>query len=281
MILRSNAHTHTSWCDGANTPMEMAEAAFALGFTDLGLSSHMAETGHPGFGMQDEAGYKNDVARVKKAFEGRMDILCGAERDTMSPLKAEGFDYFIGSNHYLPPQNGSYCAVDDSAECLGRACREFYDGDWREMVRAFYDLSVQNIRENRPDIVGHFDLIKKHNTHNAIFDEESSFYRDVALSALDEVIDIVKGYGGMVEMNMAPVYRGFRDSPCPSLFLLRHLAQRDARVIITSDSHTTATLNGGFDIAPSLLQKAGFSKMAILYKGAFVDTSIEDGAISR
>ena len=39
-MLSSSTHNHTTWCDGKNTPEEMAEAAWKLGFTDLGFSGH-------------------------------------------------------------------------------------------------------------------------------------------------------------------------------------------------------------------------------------------------
>ena len=38
-MLSSSTHNHTTWCDGKNTPEEMAEAAWKLGFTDLGFSA--------------------------------------------------------------------------------------------------------------------------------------------------------------------------------------------------------------------------------------------------
>ncbi len=277
MIFPSNVHTHTCWCDGANTPMEMAEAAYQLGFTDLGFSSHTQEIGHPGLGMdvEEEPGYRADVAAAKAAYAGRLGILCGAERDTYSPSPGEGFDYLIGSNHYLPPCDGQFLAVDVSAECLKRARDGWYGGDWRPMVQDFYADSLRNVQANRPTIVGHFDLLKKYNRDNAVFDEESSFYQDTALAALDEVIDIVKEYGGMVEMNMAPVARGLRSSPYPGPFLLRHLARRGTRVIVTGDSHKTSTLDNAFDKAPALLAAAGFTHVAVLRGGQFVDIPLE------
>ena len=34
-MIKSNYHTHTLFCDGVNTPREMAEQALALGFEAL------------------------------------------------------------------------------------------------------------------------------------------------------------------------------------------------------------------------------------------------------
>ena len=35
-----NLHTHTSLCDGKNTPEEVIEAAIAFGFDSIGFSAH-------------------------------------------------------------------------------------------------------------------------------------------------------------------------------------------------------------------------------------------------
>ena len=37
-MCRFSYHTHTTFCDGKNTPMEMAEAALRQGLTALGFS---------------------------------------------------------------------------------------------------------------------------------------------------------------------------------------------------------------------------------------------------
>ena len=40
MDWKRNYHTHTDFCDGQNTPEEMAEAAAKKGFPALGFSGH-------------------------------------------------------------------------------------------------------------------------------------------------------------------------------------------------------------------------------------------------
>ena len=35
-----NLHTHTTFCDGKNTPEEMVRAALSLGMDSLGFSGH-------------------------------------------------------------------------------------------------------------------------------------------------------------------------------------------------------------------------------------------------
>ena len=39
-MLRTDFHTHTTFCDGKSTPREMVEAAYRMGMTDFGVSGH-------------------------------------------------------------------------------------------------------------------------------------------------------------------------------------------------------------------------------------------------
>ncbi len=276
MNIRSNVHTHSSWCDGLDTTDDIVKAALALGFTDLGFSSHApSPEGAHGPVLQDETGYRADIARLKAEHAGRLTILCGIEKDYYEKADPALYDYTIGDVHFFPRETGGpWLPVDMSAQTLRKAVDEAYGGDALAAAKAFYALSVQNVRENRPDIVGHFDLIAKYNADGSFFDEEGATYQGIALEAFDEILSLVSGYGGMVEMNLSQLAKGRREAPYPALFLLRHAAQRGARILPTSDSHRASTLAAGFEQVPALLQNAGLSSMALLQNGVFVDVKV-------
>ena len=40
MIVRANFHTHTTWCDGSDSPEAVIQAAIARNFDAIGFSSH-------------------------------------------------------------------------------------------------------------------------------------------------------------------------------------------------------------------------------------------------
>ena len=51
----SNAHTHSTWCDGKDSLEDMAQAAIELGFTDLGFTCHSPALFDPScLGVQNE-----------------------------------------------------------------------------------------------------------------------------------------------------------------------------------------------------------------------------------
>lgn len=66
-MLSSSTHNHTTWCDGKNTPEEMAEAAWKLGFTDLGFSGH-TYVDFADFGIRDELAYAAMLRQLGEQF---------------------------------------------------------------------------------------------------------------------------------------------------------------------------------------------------------------------
>ena len=276
MKCRSNVHTHCTWCDGTGTPRQVVEGALALGFTDLGFSSHAPAPFDPTCpGVRDEVAYRREIHELKQEYAGRITILCGMEQDYFAPVNRQDYEYIIGSSHYLPSKGEPNIAADgDVAEVL-KAREEVYGGDGITMARDFYRMSAEHIRRDKPDIVGHYDVIAKYNGEGRIFDENSPAYQEAALEGLDNIITTTAGYGGMIEVNTGALVRGLRQVPYPAPFMLRHMAQRGARVIITADSHMVATLDGGFAKALAFLQQAGFTTMAVLQQGKFVDVKIE------
>lgn len=271
MIL-SNVHTHCTLCDGASTPDEVAKAAIALGFTDIGFSSHgPAPFDKSCPGVASEKAYIDEIACIRDRYRGVLGVSIGLEQDTYGPAKEKTYDYTIGSNHYLPVKDGRYIAVDAGHQILKDEIDNRYSGNGLAMARDYYGLFLEGLKTMQPSIVGHFDLVKKYNRGNTLFDEASSAYRQLALEALDEALNIVTPYGGMLEVNTGAIIRGLRDDPYPSQFLLRRAAEKKARMIITSDSHDASTLNLFFDMAQQQLKLAGFTKVAVLFKGEFVD----------
>ncbi len=129
-MVRADFHTHTTYCDGKDTPRKMVEAAYRKGFTDFGISGHADfSCVEPGFGMSDKAlgEYKKELYALREEYAGRMNIYIGIELDALGPIqKAE---YAIGSVHCLE-KNGEKVIVDDSEEKLKEWVSRLWGGDW-------------------------------------------------------------------------------------------------------------------------------------------------------
>lgn len=271
MAFKSNAHTHSTWCDGKNSLHEMATQAVKLGFTDLGFTSHSYAPFDLGcLGVKDEQAYQRALAETAKEFAGRLTISRALEWDYFSPDPRAGYDYTIGSVHYFKPRAGIYYSVDESPEKLAETLATVFHGDVQAMVTEYFDLVVAHLTKNHSKIVGHFDLITKFNDQLHYLDEESSWYQSVSLKALKEVVAVIAEYNGLVEVNTGGMSRGWTKKPYPAEFLLNYLLEAQVPIIITSDSHSIATLDYRFNETAQYLKQLGFNYCYQLENGTFV-----------
>ena len=103
-MIKSNCHTHTTFCDGKNTAEELTLAAIEKGFVSLGFSGHSPMYYDTDWTMKKEDinDYINDIKRVKALYEDKIDILCGIELDgDFAGINLADFDYTIASVHQL------------------------------------------------------------------------------------------------------------------------------------------------------------------------------------
>ena len=80
----ANYHTHSTWCDGKNTPREMVEAAIAKGFDTIGFSSHsMLPQDDVAWVLTPEKAprYEAEIRALAKEYAPRIRVLCGVEAD--------------------------------------------------------------------------------------------------------------------------------------------------------------------------------------------------------
>ena len=268
MILTSSTHNHSTLCDGKNTPREMAETALAAGFTDLGFSSHSRAPFDPAYSIRDEAEYVRILRALQEEYAGRLRISVGLEQDFYAPVENRAaLDYIVGSVHYLRDDAGTYYAVDGNEKTMDACIQKMFGGDALAMARAYYALVAENARRYRPEIIGHFDLVKKNNQGNRLFCEDDPAYRAAALEALGVCVDM----GAVIELNTGGILRCGCSEPYPARFLLEALCARGARVTVNGDAHRTNALTFWFDEALSLLRDVGFGSVAVWENGAFVD----------
>lgn len=257
-----SVHTHTTLCDGKNTPEEMVAAAFAAGVRYYGFSCHSHTPISDDVGAvlpADMTVYRETVLRLREQYAGRMEILLGLEWDSQSDILPEGFDYWIGSVHYEKGANGKYYAADWGAEQFA-ACRDELCGGDALAVTELYYQEAARVAAMKPPILGHFDLIVKHNGDGALFDETAPRYRMAALEALHTA----DPSASLLEINTGGMSRGYRTTPYPALFLLREWRAMGGRVILTADAHSADTVIFGYSQAAELAKAAGFTSGIIL-----------------
>lgn len=265
---KSSIHCHSTMCDGKNTLQDMASAACAQGLEVLGFSGHSHTPCDREYCMTPSrtAQYKATIAKLKAEYKGKVDILCGLEWDLFSDDKRNGYDYWIGSVHYLHgAKTGKYYEIDWRPQDLHDCINDDFGGDALAAVEAYF-ASVEKVAALRPDILGHIDLIKKLNAKGEFFDEESPRYKAAALRALEAA----RANDCLLEVNTGGVYRGYRKDFYPGAWLLAEWAKVGGRVIITADAHDTASLTFGYEEAAEACRAAGLASVEVLTANGFV-----------
>lgn len=267
--LLSNLHTHTIYSDGTSTFEEYIEAAISKGFKSIGFSDH-GPTPYYAYSLKEEAvaKYLSEIARLKEKFSDKIEIYAGIEYDFDMPWTTDKLDYVIGSAHYVKTSAGQYIPVDNKHEDIERLC-EVFNGI-RPVVQAYYDMINEIAAVQRPDIIGHVDLISKLNKDNRYFNPNDKWYQDI----IDIVIDNIAKGGGIVEINTGAMSRGYKDCPYPAEFMLRKMYKRSIPVTISSDCHNVKNLDYAFDNALNLVKSCGYTSVKQLLQGEFRDVQI-------
>ena len=271
MISKQNLHTHTTYCDGADTPEEIITYALEKGFTSIGFSGHSYLKYSPMFSVKGDKteAYKKEVSRLKEKYRHSIDIFCGLEVDFYSEIDLDDYDYLIGSVHYL--MCGEKCVgFDSTAERVESIITEYFSGNGLEYAKAYYETLARLPEHGSFDIIGHFDLITKHEENKIFFDSSCDKYLRYAIDAAEAL----SGKIPFFELNTGAIARGYRTTPYPSLTLLKELKRLGFGAVITSDCHDRKFLDYGFNDAAALLKECGFKEQYILTKEGFKATEL-------
>lgn len=265
MKIRSNPHTHSTFVDGKNTPEEMAEQAYKLGFVSLGFSEHAEQLIDGTFGLtpETEAQYIETINRLKSVYKGSMRIWRGLERDRLSSADKGKYEYILASNHYLVAANGDWAAVDGDPDKLERWVQTHAGGSWLSAAKKNFSEAAKYVKDICPDIIAHFDLIAKGNRKRHWFDESDRAYLKAGYDAMDEMITSCR----VLEVNTGGIARSSQPCPYPTLQLLRYWRDLGGEVIPSSDCHRAHQLDAWFDECHEYLKQAGYTHMLSLGTG--------------
>ena len=273
MKFLSNAHTHTTYCDGRSDIQTLVSKAQALGFVSLGFSEHGYQDFDQDYSMSAETqqAYLAELRSLQAAHSTRgilPRIHAGIEQDSLTPQKIKDqnraqFDFVIGSTHYLSDKmDGKKEAVDGSRDMLTRFVNDVFDGDAVELARAYYRLLGESVQNDKPDIIGHFDVVRKHAKVLGL-DTALPAYRRAALDAMEAAFQGCR----LLEVNTGNIARGYDALPYPAGFLLDAWREMGGEITLTSDCHDAAHLDCAFQESLDLLKRAGFKRLLFLGAG--------------
>ena len=259
-MIRGDFHTHTNFCDGKNSAEEMVLAAIDAGMPSIGITTHSYTDFDTSYCIPKERidEYRAEIARLKETYRDRITVFCGIEQDLWGTEPTDGYDYVIGSVHYLW-KGENWFSTDESVEALLHAQKTYYGGDGLAMAEEYFH-SVAQIGRLHPHIIGHFDLIAKCNRDGCLFDESDPRYLAAAYRAVDALLPLEIPF----EINTGAISRGYRDVAYPAPVILSYIAKKGGRVILSSDAHSTSTLLYQFDKWEQYARDAGIRSENIL-----------------
>ena len=269
---KQSLHTHTTYADGKDTPEEMIQEAVRRGFDSIGFSEHSYSyfSDYP-YQMTPEKTevYKAEIAALKEKYKGTIDIFCGLEFEMLCDVPNDGFDYLIGSVHYLDI-GGRIVSFDWDLERTLAYVRDYFDGSDIRFAKKYFETLCRLPEKGNFDILGHFDLITKNNEAGHVMDTTSKEY----LSAGFEAIHALKGKIPLFEINTGAVSRGYRALPYPQMEFIKEFRNCGYGAVITSDCHDKRFIDTYFEEAAQLLAQAGFKTRWVLTDAGFREVAL-------
>jgi histidinol-phosphatase (PHP family) len=267
MTLRTNYHTHSRYCDGEGEIEEYVLAAIAAGFDSYGVSCHApvpiyAELPYMML-RRDLPTYCNEVGRLRRKYRDQITLLLGLELDYAPGLEAYyeqrilpyGFEYFVGSVHYVGTDGvGVPWCIDETAD---------------RFAEQYFALQRQMVGTPGVAIVGHMDKIKMWNFGEKYFRETDDWY----VAAVDETLRAFKAGGLIVELNTAGLRKEIA-APYPSPWVMARCREIGVPVMVNADTHTPADVDAGYLEAAAILRDTGITHVMAWDGDSFVSRAV-------
>ena len=229
----TDLHVHSVFCDGKNSPEELVLAAINRGVDCLGILAHSyMECDEEGsLPPSRVAEFQRTVGALKDKYKDKITLLCGLEKDIFSSQSTDGFDYVIGSVHYVKIGETLF-PIDLSAELFEKAAKEL-DGDYYALAELYFETVANVVERTNADMIGHFDLITKFNDKRGYFDVNHPRYTAAYKLAADKLLESGKPF----EINVGGMSRGHKLTPYPSPEITAYLRSKNAKFVLSSDAH--------------------------------------------
>jgi len=273
-----NYHSHSLYCDGKANPNDFVKQAVKLGFPAWGCSSHAPVPFASRWNMPSDKlpEYMEELNRIIADYSGKIQVYKGLEIDYIeglwgyhrSSLDKIPLDYTIGSVHYIGQlPDGSHFCFDGQPEAFFSGIELLYHNDFRKAVTAYYHAVIRMTEVDNPDIIGHMDKIKMHNTFRPYLNEEDPWY----VGLVEETLEVIRQKGSMVEVNTRGLYKHTPPLLYPGKWVLERIHRKKIPVLLNSDAHHPDEIASGFTQAAEILQEIGFNSLRVLVDGSWQD----------
>jgi histidinol-phosphatase (PHP family) len=237
----------------------------------IGFSSHapvpFKSYGHMKSDHLDK--YISEIESLKSEDTG-INIYSGLEVDYIpgqigpNNYADRNLDLIIGSVHYAGQFEDqiNFC-IDSTREEFDRGLGLIFNNNIKRLVARYYEIVIEMIKNDPPDIIGHLDLIKKLNYNNRYFREEESWYQDI----ISDVIMAISKTNCIVEVNTRGYYKGITEEFYPGRQILEKCFEAGIHLTINSDAHHPDEIANNFEDVAALLLDIGYGSIHIFDEG--------------
>ena len=268
-----NLHTHSTYSDGKSPMEDTVAEAISQGMHTLGFSDHSSVPfeSRVSIPMDKNDEYVDHLKELKIKYKDQIDILSSMEMEFIPGIVVDfqktkndyGLDYLIGSVHLVGKTPDTLWFIDGkSIEPYDEGLKQYYGGDIRKGVRAYFDQENEMIETEKFDIIGHFDKVKM-NARGRYFHEDEKWYQDMVL----ETLDLIKQHDLIVEINTRGLYKQRYNGFYPSEWLLPRMKEMNVPVLISSDAHQYWELTYYFKEAEEALKNVGYKETMCFKNG--------------
>lgn len=238
-----------------------------LGFPTVGITEHIPPPAEQ-FLYPDEkelgltvdaldkrfAEYIIEIRYLQKKYADQITIYAGMETETVTGYKSHidalikrfNPDYIVGSVHHIDD-----ICFDYSQEEYDRLVDHL--NGIETLYCRYFDLQFEMIRNLKPFVVGHFDLIR-------IYDEDypSTLQYPEVEKRIDRNLELIRSYGLVMDFNLRPLVKG-KHEPYISEPILQKVLSLGISVVPGDDSHSVAQAGLNVDKAVDILAEKGFN----------------------
>jgi histidinol-phosphatase (PHP family) len=250
------------YCDHArDTLADIVAAYHEAGFECVGLTEHMPPFGEAGL-YPDEvelgrsagwmearfALYVAEARELARKYTDRMRILVGMESEwypgcarwVADLRRYHGLDYVVGSVHHV--RGVCFDFSRDAYDKTSALC-----GGTSRMYAAYFDEQLEMMRETRPEVVGHFDLVRLH---------DPDYLQTLALpEAWERVmrnLEWIRDAGAILDINARALLKG-QAEPYVCAPILDAAAKLGIGVAYGDDAHGVTDVGYGFEQVEEML----------------------------
>ncbi len=230
------------------------EAAEAAGITELGASEHIHRFtqaleiwSHPFWeenARDDIDAYCGFIRETPLRLGIEMDFVPGTEDRTQSLLDRCGFDYVIGSVHFVGDR-----AIDDEEFDIWATGRSA-EAIWTR----YFEMVAEAARSGLFDFLAHLDLVKKWGGARPLPERDLRFYYEPAVEAVAETGVAVEVSTAGLRKRVGEIY--------PSEALAEMLVEAGAAFVLSSDAHMPDEIGHSYDRAVEAMRGWGIEEVA-------------------